>query len=264
MEELILIKLGGSIITDKNKEFVAKEDNIKRLAKEIKKSQKVFFGKIIIGHGAGGFAHVPAKKYKTKDGIINSKSLIGMTITEKAARQLNDILTNEFVKENLPIFPFSPASFLLSDAQSYSNSYFDPIKKALEINAIPVVYGDVIMDKKQGFTIFSTEKVFNVLVRELVKFYKIRIILVSDVDGVYNKDGVTIPVITDKNFDQLKESIVGAKGTDITGGMLHKVEESLKLAKEFGVETLIVNGKRPWNLLKAVKGEKTLSTLIKL
>lgn len=263
MEELILIKLGGSIITDKNKEFVAKGDNIKRLAKEIKESQKVFSGKIIIGHGAGSFAHIPAKKYQTKEGLINPKSLMGAAVTESAARQLNQILIDEFIKEKLPVFPFSPASFIFSDAESYNKSYIDPIKNALLAGFLPVVYGDVVMDKKQGFTIFSTEKVFSILAGNLSKSYLIRSVLVADVDGVYDKDGNTISVISRKNFDQLKNSIAGAKNIDVTGGMLHKVEESLKIAKELEIETVIINGKRSGELMKAIKQQNSFGTIIR-
>lgn len=262
MEELILIKLGGSVITDKGKEFTAREDNIKRFAKEISEAQKVFKGKIIIGHGAGSFAHTPAAKFETRRGIINDKSILGASIVEDSARALNAILTRNFLTENVPIFSFSPGSFLISDGERSISSYFDPIRKALEIGLVPVVYGDVIIDKTQGFTIFSTEKVFETLVQKLNETYKIRMIYVTDVDGVYDKKGNTIPVITRTNFDQLKTSILGAKGVDVTGGMLHKVEESLKLSEEFGTETLILNGNKNGSLQKAILKGKIVGTKV--
>lgn len=262
MTELILIKLGGSVITDKSKEFTARPKNIKRLAKEISDAKKTFSGKIIIGHGAGSFAHTPAAKYQTKKGLINDESLIGSSIVEDAARELNSIVIKNFLSEKLPVFPFSPASFLISDAEVYSSSYLDAIKSALDIRMIPVVYGDVVMDKKQGFTIFSTEKVFSVLAKELKDLYKIRMIFVSDVDGVYDEQGITIPVVSQENFPQLRTSILGAKNVDVTGGMLHKVESSLKIAADIGSETLIINGLEPGNLEKAILGEKVAGTII--
>jgi isopentenyl phosphate kinase len=262
MKELILIKLGGSVITDKKKKFTARRENIKRFAKEIRDAQKVFKGKIIIGHGAGGFAHIPAAKYRTKEGLIGKNSLYGMAVTEDAARQLNMILVSVFLKEKLPVFSFSPASFLISDAKVYSKSYLDPVKKALQTGIIPVVYGDVVIDKKIGCTIFSTEKMLSVLAKELKKLYKIRIIYVTDVDGVYDKKGITIPVISKKNFNQLKASILGARGVDVTGGMLHKVEEALALAEETEIKTSIINGIKDGNLEKTIIGREVLGTRI--
>lgn len=272
MNNLILVKLGGSVITDKSREFVACSKNIKKLAGEVKRAKKVFKGSIIIGHGAGSFAHTPAAKYQTKKGFIskgsinkgsiNKKGLMGMSIVEDAARQLNAIVIKEFLSESLPVFPFSPASFMVSDIKGGVKSHIDAIKNALRVGAIPVVYGDVIMDKTQGCTIFSTEKILSVLAEDLKKDYRIRMIFVTDVDGVYDRDGKTIPVITSSNFDQLKTSIAGAKNTDVTGGMLHKVEESLKLAKDLEIRTLIVNGTRDGELEKSILGEKTEGTLV--
>ncbi|MCX6704726.1 MAG: isopentenyl phosphate kinase [Candidatus Woesebacteria bacterium] len=262
MENLILVKLGGSVITDKKKDFTVREKNILRLAREIKSALKNTNTKIIIGHGAGSFAHVPAAKYRTKEGLINRNSLYGMAVTEDAARKLNSIVIENFLSLGLPAFSFSPASFLISDAKVYSKSYLDPVNCALKIGIIPVVYGDVILDKVRGCTIFSTEKILSILAKELQKDYKIKVIYVTDVDGVYDEKGKTIPVITNKNFDQMKSSILGAKRVDVTGGMLHKVEEALVLAKKYKIETIIINGNKKGNLTSALLGEKVLGTKI--
>jgi isopentenyl phosphate kinase len=172
------------------------------------------------------------------------------------------VVVKEFISKKLPVFTFSPASFLISDAKIYSKSYLDPIKKALQIGMIPVVYGDVIVDKTIGCTIFSTEKILSILAKELQRDYKIRIIYVTDVDGVYDNKGKTIEKITSANFDKVKKAILGVGPTDVTGGMLHKVEESLKLVKETEIETLIINGSKKGNLKKAILGEKVDSTRI--
>ncbi|MGA2910989.1 MAG: isopentenyl phosphate kinase [Candidatus Microgenomates bacterium] len=262
MKELILIKLGGSVITDKSKEYSVREENIKRFAGEVKEALKKIKGNMIIGNGAGSFAHVPAKRYQTREGLINESSVYGMAVTEDAARKLNSIVIKDFLEKGLPVFSFSPASFLISDALVYSKSYLDPIEKALQIGIIPVVYGDVIVDKVRGCTIFSTEKVLSVLAKELKEGYKVRIIYLSDADGVYDANGKTITKISPENFNEVKKSILGASTTDVTGGMLHKVEESLKLAKETGIKTLIVSGVAKENLKKAILGEKVVGTVI--
>lgn len=265
MKELILIKLGGSVITDKKRKFTAHGKTILRIAREIKKARKIINKThFIIGHGSGSFGHTPAAKYKTKDGIINKDSVYGMALTEDAARRLNMIVVNNFLREKLPVFSFSPASFLVSDAEINRESYLDPIKNALLTGAIPVVYGDVIMDTKIGCTIFSTEKVFSILAKELGRWYKIRAIYCTDVDGVYDKNGKTIPVISGKNFDLVKKSILGAKGVDVTGGMLHKVEESLAILKKYDISTLIINGAKPGNLEKAIRNREVLGTKIQI
>jgi len=265
MKNLILIKLGGSVITDKKKPFTAKPEAISRFAKEIKAAsldlgQNTLF---LTGHGGGSFPHTPATKYQTKNGIINKDSLIGAVLVEDAARQLNMILIKNFLSQDLPVITFSPSSFLISDAQVCSKSYLEPLKKALEIGMIPVVYGDLVMDVKTGFTIFSTEIIFSELAKELKEEYEIRIIYVTNVGGVYDENGRTIPEISNNNFETVRSSIIGSKGIDVTGGMIHKVEEALKLVKMTGIETTIINGNMRGDLKKAILGVKIVSTKVK-
>lgn len=270
MNELILIKLGGSVITEKAKEFTARERDISRLAFEIKMSLKKYKGKIILGHGAGSFAHIPAAKYKTIGGLYNMglkdtvgyrNSLFGTSVVEDAARRLNAIVISKFLAKKLPAFPFSPASFIYSDTKNCVTSYFDPLIEALKVGVIPVVYGDVIMDRKLGCTIFSTEKILSLLAKKLRKKYKIRMIYCTDVDGVYNDMGKVIPKITGKNLKSIKSAILGAKGVDVTGGMLHKVQESLAIAEKYDIDTYIVNGLKKDVLYKSILGTK-MGTLI--
>lgn len=262
MKELILVKFGGSVITDKKKSYFLRRGTLARLVKEIGEARKKLKGNLIIGHGAGSFAHIPAHKYRTKEGIIDKNSVYGLSVTGEAARMLNAIVVQNFVSQKIPALSFSPLSFLTSDRQVLLKSYIDPIYFLLSIGSIPVVYGDVIMDKSRGFTIFSTEKVFSVIIDALHKKYRMKVILVTDVDGVHDDKGKNIPRVTPGNFRLVKKAILGSGSVDVTGGMLHKVEESLELAKKYNVETLIINGNVEGNLKKAILGKKVTSTFI--
>ncbi len=262
MKELVLIKLGGSVITDKSRDYCAREKNISGLVKEIGSVLKGAGVKVIVGHGAGSFAHIPAKKYKTKEGIVNKDSLYGMSVTEEAAKVLNQLVVKKFISEKIPVYSFSPGTFLISDSKIYSKSYIDPVKKALEIEIVPIVYGDVVLDKKIGFTIFSTEKVLGIMADKLSSYYKIRMVYVTDVDGVLDADSRVIPRITKSNFKSLKVGISGAKGVDVTGGMLHKVEEALVLSEKIKVKTQIINGLVPGRLKMAILGKEVIGTRV--
>lgn len=255
MEKLILIKLGGSVITYKDRPFVANEKAIRRLGKEIIEAKKKFAGKIIIGHGSGSFGHTLGFKYKTQEGIVNERSIKGAALVEDVAVQLNRIVVKNLLRVGLPVFSISPASFLTSKGKKPAKVFPDSVVYALEIGMLPLVYGDVVFDKKIGFTIFSTEKVFEALIAKLFKSYKIlKVIHASDTAGVYDEKGKTIPVISPRVFKRLAKTIGGAKVSDVTGGMIHKVEESVKLAGKFGVESLVINGAISGELKKAILG----------
>ena len=50
MDDLVFIKLGGSLITDKSRPFTEKKSVIRRLAKEIHEARKESGVRIILGH----------------------------------------------------------------------------------------------------------------------------------------------------------------------------------------------------------------------
>lgn len=238
MKELVLIKLGGSVITDKSKPFTARLNVIDKLARKVKAK---FISKdfdLIVGHGGGSFPHVPAAKYQVQKGITNKKSVWGFCLTADAAIQINRIVVGRFLKYKIPAVSFAPLSFITQKSVSTAH-----IQKAMEIGAVPVIYGDLVMNDRQGFEIYSGEKSLDVLATKLKGNYKkITIIYYTDTFGVYDNNGKTIPLITPSNYPQIKKFLVGSGNTDVTGGMLHKVEESLKLVKKLDALVYIVNG----------------------
>lgn len=254
------------MITDKAKPFTAQPFVIRRLAEEIKKSKtRLKNTEIIVGHGSGSFGHTLASKYQTQLGLINKNSTQGFCRVSKVAVDINRIVLKEFLRAGINVLSLSPVSFIYSNSDKLGDVFLKPIKKALELNLVPIVYGDVILDTKKGFCIYSGEKTLDLLALKLSKYYKIdKIIMVGNTDGVYDKRGNTIDRITLKNFAQVKKSLGGSKSTDVTGGMLHKVEESLNLARKLKIKTLIIDGKRKSELLGALLSKKHHGTEVSL
>lgn len=262
MEKLILIKLGGSLITDKKRPFVARPKVMERLSQELRKALKLYPGKIILGHGGGSFPHPVAAKYQTQKGVINKESVKGFPLVADAAREIDRLMVKALLKEGLKAVSFSPLSFIYAQKEVEKVSLTRHIQKALELGLMPVIYGDVVMDEKMGFCIYSGEKTLNLLAEKFQGVYKIQVIYCGETDGVYGEDGQTIPQITPQTFQNIRRCLVGASGVDVTGGILHKVEESLELAKKYGITTVIINGQKEGYLKRAILGIKTVSTKI--
>lgn len=261
-KQLILLKLGGSLITDKNRAFYAKQKVINRLAREIKASLSGKFD-LIIGHGSGSFGHVVASKYHTQNGIINKRSIRGLSLVADAAIQINRIVMGEFLKAKLPVISFAPASFMTASNQNLDRVLIKQIETSLKIGIIPVIYGDVILDDKQGCCIFSGEKTLDILAKSLKdKYQNVKIILCGDTYGVLDTNGNTIPKISSKSFKNISSSVGKSAGIDVTGGMIHKVETSLKLVSDFGIETRIMNGKTSGKLKRALLGDDDEDTTL--
>jgi len=260
--KLVLIKLGGSLITDKNRPYTPKPRVISRLAKEIKKAHSLGY-KIIVSHGSGSFGHTLASKYKTANGIKSQQDVYGLCLVQQDAIAINRIVNKIFLENRINCLSFIPSSFSFSRNKKLKAIFVEPIIAALKMDVIPIVFGDIILDERIGCCIFSGENTLDNLSSQLTdRGFKIKKAIQCGItDGVYDLKRKTIPKITPRNFKKFKPSILGAAGTDVTGGMLHKVRESLKMAK-LGINVYIINGKKRDNLYRAIVSRSKTGTLI--
>lgn len=258
---LVLLKIGGSVITDKKIPYKAKRKTIERLAKEIKEARKKRKFSLIIGHGSGSFGHTSAKIYKTFEGCKTKKDFFGLCVVQNDAAKLNRILVDIFLKEGLRVFSVQPSAILIMKRDKLFNLYPKVIEKLLEKEIIPVVYGDAVLDLEKGCTIVSTERVLSFLAKKLGAK---RIIFGTKEEGVYIKEGRSKKIISEinrNNWQEIKKHIFSSEGIDVTGGMFHKVEEAVQLSK-LGFEVEIISESAPGSLKKSLLGKK-VGTIIK-
>ncbi|MBS7631517.1 amino acid kinase, partial [Candidatus Bathyarchaeota archaeon] len=62
---LIILKLGGSVVTEKDKPVTPNKENIKRLSREIAEAGE---GELILIHGGGSYGHPVADEYNLSEG----------------------------------------------------------------------------------------------------------------------------------------------------------------------------------------------------
>jgi len=275
MAELILVKFGGSVITDKSKPFTEDMDTIKRLAKEIHEAREKRKFKLIIGHGGGSYPHIPASEFQTYKGIINKRSYEGIARVQDAASRLNRIIVRELIEAGENAVSINPSSCTMTRNGKIKEMYLEPIKKLLNLNMVPVPYGDVCLDLRKGCSILSTEMILSYLAiafnkpKKKYKRYRVsRILLCGRLDGVFTDNPDTNPnaklilAITPKNIKEFERYLRGSSDIDVTGGMLHKVMMMLELTK-LGIESEIINAKKPGILKRALLGKRGLGTIIK-
>ena len=261
-EKLILIKLGGSLITDKNTPYTPRPRVISRLAKEIKKAHSLGY-KIIVSHGSGSFGHTLASKYKTANGVKNQQDIYGLCLVQQDAFAINRIVNKIFLRNKISCLSFVPSSFSFARNKKLKAIFVEPIIAVLKMDVIPLVFGDIILDERIGCCIFSGENTLDNLSSQLTdRGFKIKKVIQCGItDGVYDLKRKTIPKITPGNFKKFKRAILGAAETDVTGGMFHKVKESLKMAK-LGINVYIINGEKRDNLYRAIVSRPARGTLI--
>ena len=314
---MILIKLGGSLITDKSQPQTFLPDIMDRLAEEIKQfTIEHPLEPLIIGHGSGSFGHIEAKKYKTNQGFVNDDSKLGFCRVHAVAAELNQLIIKTLLKHDLPVFPIQPSAIINTSVRSspttqnslggISTFHTPIIRQLLNQKLIPILYGDAVLDHTQGCAIASTETILNYLAIQLKSIDPetgnqnpqiLKIIQATNVDGVLisksnqtaSHSGISksgnqnqiknnpisdvpnyldsnnlqlVSKITSQNFHQIKPHLTDSYGTDVTGGMLHKVESALNLAHTHHITTQIINGTKPNYLYHALKSNLHICTII--
>lgn len=263
MPELVFLKLGGSIITDKKQPNTPKPEIIKQMAIEIKAALDARQDnlQLVIGHGSGSFGHAAAAKYQITHGALSQESWYGLAQVGAAAARLNRIVMDIFLESGIPAITFQPSASALMSNGKITRLETHPLKTVLSHRLVPVIHGDIAIDSKQGMNIASTETLFNYLAGEL---HPARLLLAGDLDGVYsadpqlNPDAILIESITAKNWPHIKMSLSGSQATDVTGGMYTKVKDMLQLTQNVDSATaLVFSGVKAGNIEKALLGHTT-------
>ena len=254
--EFILLKLGGSLITDKNQPRTLRKETLARLAGEIATAvQQRPSIKLVIGHGAGSFAHISAKQHGTRRGVRGKEQWQGFAEVWWDAAVLNRLVVNALREAGLPAIALPPSAAVVAKDRQVERWDLGPLQAALEADLIPVIHGDVIFDTFRGGTILSTEDLFSHLA---VQLHPGRMLLAGIEPGVWqdfpNKTTI-IPKITPQKFQELMPVIGGSAATDVTGGMLDKVKQCVALSQELpGMEILIFSADAAGILLKVLLG----------
>ena len=245
LTEPVILKLGGSVITDKNAdEGVVKKAELCRIAKEISE----FRGKMIIVHGAGSFGHTYAKKYKLNQNFDPE----GAIITHESVKQLASEVAASLNHFGVRAIALHPMCCTVCRKGRIETMYLNNIKLMLEKGFVPVLHGDVVMDLELGACVLSGDQIVPYLAKELGIT---RLGLGSAADGVLDKEGVPIPEITPEKFEDFKPHIKGSESTDVTGGMLGKVQELLELSKTSCITSHIFNAGKKDNIYRFLNGE---------
>ncbi|MBI5933338.1 MAG: isopentenyl phosphate kinase family protein [Chloroflexi bacterium] len=277
MTELTLLKLGGSLITDKDTPYTPRLDKLKELADEIA-SFWTSGRPLILGHGSGSFGHAAAKEYGTRDGIPTPaplgasrhfpqmRSIWGKTEGGRywkgfaevwfQASQLNRFVMEALRAAGLPAIALAPVSAVTAHEIRVARWDLTPLRSALAAGLLPVIYGDVIFDEKRGGTILSTEDLFAHLTRELRPG---RILLAGLEEGVWEDFPARTRLVSEIGFpsyEAMRAGIGASSSVDVTGGMAAKVGQMFELIQEVpGLTASIFSAEEAGNLSRALAGE---------
>lgn len=245
---MILIKLGGSIITNKEKPISPRKKTINNLVKNLKKINEP----IVIVHGGGSYGHYWSVKYDmhTKEKKYDPK---GVAIVKNSMIELNKIILDSMLENKLNPYCLPPTDFMSGNKPIIKK--IKEIEKISKSKLIPVTYGDALWYGQGKTFILSGDKIMT----HLAKILKPRLCIFA-----LNEDGLYSDLKSKKLIFELKgeHPSISENKMDVTGGMTRKVEEATKISK-MGVNVFFVNGNNPERIVKAVKNRKFEGTLFR-
>jgi len=264
MPELVFLKLGGSLITEKTERETARPEVIERVVAEIARALAAEPGlRLVLGHGSGSFGHFAAQRYGIHHG--HPSDWRGFAETAAAAARLDRLVVDACLQVGVPAVALQPSASARTCDGQLTELVTWPVGELLERRLVPVVYGDVALDATRGCSIISTEQVFAYLARQAVPQ---RILLAGEVDGVYTADphrepnARPIARLTPASWPEAERRLVGACGVDVTGGMRAKVRQMLELVQEVpGLRVSIFTGLEPGRVEAALLGRPGGTTL---
>lgn len=242
---MIIVKAGGSAITDKAREFTPRLQVIERLADQLSCSKE----QVVLVHGGGSYGHPLAKEYKLHKGFNCKSQLEGVSQTRYSMTELNQLILSVLIQKRIPAVAVQPSACFVCERKRISLSFLDPLKKMLELQCVPVLYGDVVFDLKMGFSILSGDQIVSYLAET---FSPKKVIFGLNVDGLYTKDPKyeDAELVEDVTFSGLK-FISGEETGDVTKGMKGKL---LEIGRMEGIEVNLINLTKEGVLLKALQG----------
>jgi isopentenyl phosphate kinase len=248
--KLALIKLGGSVVTFKEKPLTANFEAINNITRVIA-TIKI---PLIVVHGGGSFGHYWSVKYDMHTKPYDYDAY-GISIVHESMMCLNQIIVNSMIKERINAYTVMPSNFTSSHRPIIRK--IDELRDIAENGIIPVTFGDIIHINKRKYSILSGDVIMRILSQVL---HPSKVIFTLNVDGIYKNSKTKETIKEIKNSNRSIE--LSTIEDDVTGGMRRKVTEAFKIARS-GVDVLMVNGLNPERIINAISGSAFEGTTIK-
>lgn len=229
MNKLLLVKIGGSLTTNKEKNRTANPAFIKKFARDFAAVYREHPDwDIVLGTGVGSFAHFSAHKYGLREGAKTQEQFYGVAVAHSEAQYICALITQALIDAGVPAFSLTPSSMITTDRRKVRSKHLETLKLLFANRYLPVIHGDTLLDSKLGVIIGSTEISLQVILEELHALYgETCAVYITKTDGVLNERGETI-----KSLDiNTLVPIINSLEHDTTGSMGGKVQAARKAAQ---------------------------------
>ncbi|TSC89432.1 MAG: Amino acid kinase [Microgenomates group bacterium Gr01-1014_5] len=260
MKPLVIIKLGGSVITyKKSKTPKARLSVIRLLTKEIAQIVRTGKYRIVLVHGGGSFGHPNVKKFNLHKGMKTAKQKLAYAQTLQNMLDLNEFVIKSLTSRAVPAVSIVPHSFAEQEQGEFKSFSVAIINNALNQGLVPILFGDGVLDTKWGCSVLSGDTIVSYLARKLKAE---KVVFLSDVDGIFEQDPKSnpraklIPEVNNRNFKKVLKILAsqGASKINVTGEMYGKM---VAVKRELRKKSIyIVDGLKQEVLTGVLAGKK--------
>ncbi|MHA2281400.1 MAG: isopentenyl phosphate kinase [Promethearchaeota archaeon] len=267
-KKITILKLGGSLLTDKLTPYKLREDILDSIALELSECLKLgLIERLLVIHGVGSFGHPPVIEYKLYEGFKDSNQLINLSKTQYLVNKLRTKIVDSFIKAGIPVNLMYISSMLVRKEGKISGFAFDALKGFFSLGMVPLLGGDVIYDEEIGFSVCGGDLFAAHITRELGAN---QLIFATDVEGVYDRDPKLYSdaeMIKEISINTIEGMVQGMEDTnkkDITGRMKGKLLSIVPIKDliKKGLKVSILSMKTPNTLKRFLEGNKNLATRI--
>lgn len=237
--EVTIVKLGGSIITDKTRKRVVRAERLKRFAGLLAPHSNNPEHHILVVLGGGSVGHVIAKRLRIDKGA--NFDLTRLYTLASEMYELKVRLARLLAEQGVAAIALQETSYIVAEAQGRFNLFDLPLKHALSMGLLPIMSGGLVFDTQQGARPLNGDLL--PLMLDPTSFLIRRVVMLTNVPGVLGTDGNVIRSLDLSNRHRVAILRPPTGTTDVTGGMRSKVDVALRLAKD-GIPTVICSGIR--------------------
>ena len=271
-QDIVVIKVGGSSITNKAVQESLNQDALDWFAKILAAQMDDYFvtrhlnescpanytnprsSAFVVIHGAGSFGHHTAKQYElegkssappTSDAIYDdsyqNRQMLGLAETRLSVRTLNHHVVSSFIKHGIHAVGISPC-FGVPGMQAHGAGSEESllalqqlIYSTLQAGLIPVLHGDACLYGRRGAGILSGDTLMELLAKNVS--WVSRAVFLTDVDGVYSSDPKTNPqaeLLRTIQVDAIGGSLAAVDVAASASSHDHDVTGGLKVRRERG------------------------------
>lgn len=256
MERPVVIKLGGSAITQKDKSYTFKSSRkLEQISNEISESLLP----LVIISGGGSFGH-PAVLEK---GIATRT---GAAYVRYKMQILRLKLAEYFLNQNIAVHTFSPYSIgIEKEGKTFKGPLRTKTLSVLQRKEVPFTSGDVVNCKEGDYVVLSGDDQTVYLANQL-NAKRVIMLIDNKAEGVHPhypiEEYPPIDRLTKREWEKVKQKVqqhLENKGSvpDVTGGIIGKIDLLFRVDKR--TEVLIIGSRERGNIKKAInKGSKAI------